>query len=164
MTRLALVLWAVSVGLSGLGIVVLVLSASTPIPPRFGFRGSDALLAVVLATVGALIAVRRPHNPVGWLFAAAGLIFAVTAFAAEYRVYAVLTRHRSLPLGSEAAWVANWSWPLLLGVLTVLFLLFPEGRLLSGRWRPLLWLAGLSASVVATGLALAVVPVRVVDS
>jgi hypothetical protein len=154
MTRLALVLWAVSVGLSGLGIVVLVLSASTRIPPRFGFRGSDAILAVVIATVGALIAVRRPHNPVGWLFAAAGLIFAITAFAAEYRVYAVLTRRGSLPLGPEAAWVANWSWPLLLGVLTGLFLLFPEGRLLSGRWRPLLWAAGLSTAVVAVGIAL----------
>jgi two-component system, NarL family, sensor kinase len=125
MTRLALVLWGVSVALSSLGMVVLVLSASTPIPPRFGFRGSDAILAVVLATVGALIAIRRPHNPVGWLFGAAGLIFAATAFAAEYRVYAVLTRRGSLPLGPEAAWVANWSWPLLLGVITGLFLLFP---------------------------------------
>jgi hypothetical protein len=154
MTRLALVLWGVSVALSSLGIVVLVLSASTPIPSRFGFRGSDAILAVVLATVGALIAVRRPHNPVGWLFGAAGLIFAATAFAAEYRVYAVLTRRGSLPLGPEAAWVADWSWSLLLGVITGLFLLFPDGRLLSGRWRPLLWLTGLSTAVMAVGLAL----------
>ena len=154
MTRLALVLWGVSVALSSLGIVVLVLSASTPIPSRFGFRGSDAILAVVLATVGALIAVRRPHNPVGWLFSAAGLIFAATAFAAEYRVYAVLTRRGSLPLGPEAAWVANWSWSLLLGVITGLFLLFPDGRLPSGRWRPLLWLTGLSTAVMAVGLAL----------
>jgi hypothetical protein len=154
MTWLPLVLWGISMALSGLGIVVLVLSASTPIPPRFGFRGSDAILAVVLATVGALVAVRRPHNPVGWLFSAAGLISATTAVAAEYRVYAVLTRRGSLPLGPEAAWVADWSWPVLLGVITGLFLLFPDGRLPSGRWRPLLWLTGLSTAVVAVRLAL----------
>jgi hypothetical protein len=32
--------------------------------------------------------------------------------------------------------------------------LFPEGRLLSGRWRPLLWMAALSTAIVAVGLAL----------
>ena len=150
----ALTLWGVSLMLSGLGVLFLILSASTPIPPQFGFRGEDAILAVVLSTVGALIAVRRPHNPVGWLFVAAGLVFAVTAFTNEYKVYAVLTQSGAVALGPEAAWISNWSWPIYLGVAAWLLLLFPEGELPSVRWRPLLWIAGISTVVVVVGLAL----------
>jgi hypothetical protein len=150
----ALTLWGVSLTLSGLGVLFLVLSASTPIPPQFGFRGEDAILAVVLSTVGALVAVRRPHNPVGWLFATTGLVFSVTAFTNEYKVYAVITQSGAVPLGPEAAWISNWSWPIYLGVAAWLLLLFPEGKLPSVRWRPLLWIAGISTVIVVVGLAL----------
>jgi hypothetical protein len=135
-------LWLVALGLSALAIVFLALSASTPIPPRFGPRGADAIFAVTAATVGAVIALRRTHNPVGWLFLAAGLGYAVAAFAYEYAVYAVLT-HPGSVLGPEAAWVANWIWPPALGALASMVLVFPSGRLLSpgSRWRPMVWAA-----------------------
>ena len=127
-------LWLVALGVSALAIVFLALSASTPIPPRFGPRGADAIFAVTAATVGAVIALRRPHNPVGWLFLAAGLGYAVAAFAYEYAVYAVLT-HPGSVLGPEAAWVANWIWPPALGALACMVLVFPNGRLLLPRSR-----------------------------
>jgi two-component system, NarL family, sensor kinase len=144
----------VSLALAGLGVVVLALSASTPIPPRFGFRGSDVVFAVAFATVGAVIASRRPQNPVGWLFCAAGVGFAVTALVAEYRVYAVLTRPGSLPLGPEVAWIAEWIWPLGFGVVACVMLLFPDGRPLSRRWWPTVWLAGIGGGMAAVGIAL----------
>jgi len=89
--------------LSALGVVFLVLGAATPMPPGgSGFRGIDIIFTVAFSTVGTVIASRRRHNPVGWLFLAAGLGFAVVGFTYEYAVYAVLTRP-GLLLGPEAA-------------------------------------------------------------
>jgi hypothetical protein len=149
----ALALWVLSLVLSVLGVVFLDLSASTPIPPGFGFRGIDVIFAAVFSTVGVVIASRRPHNPVGWLLCAAGLEFAVVAFTAEYVVYAVLTRPGSF-LGPEAAWVESWSWPSVLAVLACAILLFPDGRLLSPRWWPAVWVAGIGWAMAAVGFAL----------
>jgi hypothetical protein len=151
--RLPWALWMASLALSFLGIVFLVLSASTPIPPRFGFRGADIIFALTFSTVGAVVARRRPQNPVGWVFCAGGLVAAIVGFS-EYSVYAVLTRSGSLPLGAEVAWVAHWIWWLLLSAVAYLFLLFPNGRLLSRRWRPLAWLAGIGPATMAVGIAL----------
>jgi hypothetical protein len=148
--------------LSGAGVVFLALSASTPIPPGFGFRGIDVIFAAVFSTVGAVIASRRPHNPVGWLFCAAGLEFAVVAFTAEYAVYAVLTRPGSL-LGPEAAWVESWIWPSVLATLACAILLFPDGRLLSSRWRPAVWVAGIGLPMAAVGFALSPGPLDEFD-
>jgi hypothetical protein len=152
--RLAWGLWVASVVLSAVGAVFLGLSASTPIPPTFGFRGADIIFALAFSTVGAVVARRRPQNPVGWVFCAAGLVAAIVGCAAEYSVYAVLTRPGLLPLGPEAAWVAGWIWWLLLGAVAYVLLLFPDGRLLSRRWRPLAWLAGIGPAVMAIGVAL----------
>jgi len=139
--------------LSALGLLFLVLSASTPIPERFGFRGADIIFALTFSTVGAVVARRRPHNPVGWLFCAGGLVAAIVGFA-EYSVYAILTRPGSLPLGAEVVWVATWIWWLLLSAVAYVLLVFPDGRLLSPRWRPLAWLAGIGPATMAVGIAL----------
>jgi hypothetical protein len=149
----ACTLWALAVLLSALAIVFLLLSAAAPIPPRFGPRGADAIFAVTVSTVGVVIALRRPHNPIGWLFLAAGLGYAIASSAYEYGVYAVLTHPGSL-LGPEAAWVASWIWPPALGALACVILLFPDGRVLSPRWRPLVWVAGTSSAIAAAGFAI----------
>jgi hypothetical protein len=147
-------LWALCLLLSALGVVFWVLGAATPQPPGdFGFRGIDIIYTVAFSTVGAVIASRRPHNWVGWLFLAAGLGFAIVGIAYEYAVYAVLT-HPGLLLGPEAAWVLNWIWPLTLAALAWVVLVFPDGRPLSPRWRPAIWVAGLGAALAASGLAL----------
>ena len=39
-----------------------------------------------------------------------------------------------------AAWATNFTWILGLGLLPLVLLLFPDGRLPSRRWRPLAWL------------------------
>jgi hypothetical protein len=57
-------------------------------------------------------------------------------------------------LGAEVAWVAHWIWWLLLSAVGYVFLLFPDGRLLSRRWRPLAWLAGIGPATMAVGIAL----------
>jgi len=67
-------LWVLCLLLCCLALLSLLLSASTPsVTP--GFRGSFIAPAILLSTVGAIIASRRPENPIGWLFCAAGMGF-----------------------------------------------------------------------------------------
>jgi hypothetical protein len=151
--RIAWALWLASLALLALGAFFLLLSVSMPIPPIFGFRGVDLIFGSAFSTVGVVIALRRPANPIGWLFGAAGLVSALVGLAGHYAIYGVLTRPGS-PLGPEAAWLAQWIWPSSLGAIACVFLLFPDGRLLSPRWRPILWLAGIAPVIAAIGFAL----------
>jgi len=143
---LAWSLWALAMALAGLGIVFLALSYSTPVPPRWGPRGFPAIAALVSSTIGALIVSNRPRHPVGWIFAWLGLLSGAQVFVEEYRVYALLTMAGSLPGGEISAWIANWIWvPAVAPAITLLFLLFPTGQLLSPAWRPVAWFAAISA-------------------
>ena len=105
--------------------------------------------------VGALVVAHRPGNAIGWIFSAIALLAVTGQLASEYAVYAYATRAGSLPGAILAAWYGSWPWWLVL-TLTLVFtpLLFPTGRLLSPRWRPVAWLAG-AATAVLTVLACA---------
>ena len=104
----------------------------------------ELVFVSVFATVGALIASRRPDNAIGWLLS-------VTALC--YSVGAVLTE-----LGPRwqrySDWLGNWIWfaGIVLGV-TFVPLLFPNGHLPSRRWRPVAWLAGAGLGVFVVGSA-----------
>jgi hypothetical protein len=95
--------------------------------------------ALAFAMVGALVASRQPHNPVGWLLLAAGLCLAVTIFGESYARYALITAPRSLPGGVYAAWMQVTLFGMVAILAIFLPLYFPTGRLLSPRWRPILW-------------------------
>ena len=101
------------------------------------------LLAVVSnALVGAVLASHRPRNPVGWFFVFSAASFAVSEATFRYAVYGLVIDPGSLPLARAMAWPATWLWaPGILLVLVFLPLYFPDGRLLSPRWRPIVWLA-----------------------
>jgi len=107
-------------------------------------------IALSFASVGALIASRRPENPIGWLFLAFGVVAAV-GFAAYSYAYRTLVSHPgALPGGDVAAVIADHIWHPGFGLFVFSFLVFPRGRLLSRRWR---WVA---AATVATYAGLAV--------
>ena len=101
------------------------------------------LLAVVSnAFVGAVLTSHRPRNPVGWFFVFSAASFAVSEATFRYAVYGLVIDPGSLPLARAMAWPATWLWvPGVLLVLVFLPLYFPNGRLLSLRWRPVMWLA-----------------------
>ena len=114
--------------------------------------GNQVLLLVgfsAFMVVGALIVAHRPGNAIGWLFSAIALLAFTGQLASEYATYAYATRPGSLPGATLAAWYGSWPWWLVLA-LTLVFtpLLFPTGRLLSPRWRPVAWLAGVTTAVL----------------
>jgi hypothetical protein len=115
-----------------------------------------AAWAVTSSAVGALIVSRRPENPVGWLLGAIGFLVGAGTFFSQYAFYAQVGRTGALPGGGAAAWLATWPLALALGLFTYLFVLFPEGRLLSPRWRWILWLSG--AAIAAATLSEAFMP------
>ena len=99
--------------------------------------------------VGALIVAHRPSNAIGWIFSAIALLAVTGKLASEYAAYAYVTSPGSLPGATLAAWYGSWPWWLVFN-LTLVFtpLLFPTGRLLSPRWRPVAWLAGATSAVL----------------
>jgi signal transduction histidine kinase len=106
------------------------------------------------ATVGAFVASRRPRNPIGWVFLAAGILTAIGALGDAYDDRAVPVRGPVPALDVLAAWAGAWFWyPLLsLGTLFTL-LLFPSG-LPSRRWRPVLWVCVVAVVAVTVMAAL----------
>ena len=80
--------------------------------------------------------VLRARNRVGWIFLWAGLGLGVQAFCAGYAEYALVERPGSLPAAPFLAWFGEIIWlPQLLMATMFLFLLFPDGRVPSPRWR-----------------------------
>ena len=144
---------------SMLAVFVVSLVVGLPLAIANGSIQQDATNQLLLllgfsafTAVGALMVAHRPGNPIGWIFSAIALLSCTGQLAGQYAIYASVTRPGSLPGASVAAWYGSWPWWLVLA-LTLVFtpLLFPTGRLLSRRWRPVAWLAG-GATAVLTAL------------
>lgn len=150
-SRLAWALWAASAALLVAAVVVNVLPAADP--PRLELQ-AFVLGFVLLAfpTVGAIIASRQPRNPIGWLLCAAGLWEEIGVFALVYAVRSLVTAPGSLPGGDVAVWLQELTLgPSFFAFFIFLLLLFPDGRLLSRRWRPVM-VVGLLAVAAVTFL------------
>jgi hypothetical protein len=96
---------------------------------------SYGLIFLPLTLVGALLAWRRPENPIGWLLSAFGLLGALNPFARAYATRGLTIDPGSLPGADFAGWFQSWEWAVYLGILSTAFLLFPSGHLPSPRWR-----------------------------
>ena len=85
------------------------------------------------APVGALIASRRPRHPIGSIMLAIGLVSAIQGLLGESarQLYAPKPE-----LGAALFFISNALSRLVLLLYGILLLLFPDGRLPSRRWRP----------------------------
>jgi len=102
------------------------------------------------ATVGAMLASRRPRHPVGWLLLALALLVVVSGVTTSYAKYGLLVRPRSLPGAIDAA-VYNSVWLLpSAACLSFILLLTPTGSLPSPRWRWWAWVT-VAAALLAAG-------------
>jgi hypothetical protein len=140
-TRLAWSLWAITLVLTALSLFLLVLNLQYPNTPIPNYWLGNVLV-VIDVTVGAIVASRRPENPVGWLLCLSGVAVSTSTFTSLYAVYALLARSGTLPAGEASAWIAAWILPIIIGLQITYLLLFPTGRLPSRRWRWLVWVTG----------------------
>ena len=117
------------------------------------FTGDDLVVLPLFgyAVVGAIVALRRPENPIGWIFLTIGMLTSLAAFSGAGADRAF---HSGPPIpwwGVLSAWYNSWFWyPLFMLATTFTFLLFPSG-LPSRRWRPIFWLA-VATTVLASAL------------
>ena len=121
------------------------------------------LTFIPFGIVGAVIVARKPRNTIGWLCCAIGLGTSLCQFVEDYAFNALA---RDLPGGAALAILAILAaspWGILLGLIGIFLpLLFPTGRLLSPRWRPVAWAAVVVLS--AASVLFAVQPVRLYEN
>ncbi len=103
------------------------------------------VIPISFAATSAAILSKHPRHPVGWVLMVPGVSFVLSSLIAKYYVGldpvpATLSVLDVLALGFE-----QFSWVLLIFPLFHLMLIFPNGQLLSPRWR---LLVGLEAAMV----------------
>ena len=91
--------------------------------------------AVIAATVGAVLASRRPRHPVGWLLLAIGLSEQFSNVASDYVHYGVMVRPGSLPAAGYLTGFYNSGTVVMVACIGFVVLLTPTGSLPSPRWR-----------------------------
>lgn len=108
-------------------------------------------LAAGFTSIGALVAARHSKNPVGWIFVAVGLMFALLALGAALYENAPAAS----PISRWAVWFSSWLW-LPAQFLPDVFvrLVFPDGHLPSPRWRLVAWPAGLGLTLITLAVML----------
>jgi hypothetical protein len=99
---------SVVLALTALGLLLLNLNLSHPNTYVYDYWLDNTVGAISFAPVGALIAARRPENPVGWLLCLYGVALSIGHFSAQYASYTLLAQPNSLPAGEVLAWTASW--------------------------------------------------------
>ena len=129
-----------------LGVAAVVLAVALGPTVRTLMLAVVALVFLAVPLVGGAAVRARSGGAVGWILLAAGvaLPLAICAY-----VYSAAAFERNLPGADLAAWLDGWPWvPGAVLVPTIGLLLVPDGRLPSRRWRPVAWLAVLTAAAL----------------
>lgn len=110
-------------------------------------------IGVGLGAFGSLLAYRLPDNPIGWLMIVGGIAQLTTGLGREWTVFAAVTHDGQLPGATFGAWIGG-SFLISIATLPLTLLVFPDGRLPSPRWRPVVWvtLGALAVGSVASML------------
>jgi hypothetical protein len=161
-TVLALLGWLAALGCCAGGLLATLLWTR---PLTFGTLAPVAVptltLQLGLATVGLVLALRRPDNPIGWLYVATGLVWSLQALWMPW-IDHLARGQQPLPLAAQLAAVLGqflWAPAIVLGV-TLPALLLPDGRLRSRRWRVVAASSVTAAAVTLLGGSLAPGPLE----
>lgn len=133
-SRTALILLGLTVVLCIAAIPGVIDASTVRNEQQWAFPGFGLLGALVFGSCGALLALKRPENPVGWIFQAVGLAFVVLTTGDVYAGVA-LVRGDYSGINYQVGWFNSWSWIIFLGLVSFAILLFPSGHLPSPRWR-----------------------------
>jgi hypothetical protein len=150
-------IWSLAAALVSGGILFGALNRNSDIPGEWGPVPNTLLVLVILGfvTLGLLVSYRRPANAVGWIITGMGTSLALSGFSQSYGVYALYTDPGSLPGGEVMAWLSAWTIiPCLFAAPALLFLLFPDGHLISRRWLLVFWfvIAATCVTMLSTAL------------
>jgi len=95
-----------------------------------------AAIGLAFSIVGALVASRQPRNAIGWIFLGVGLSTGLSGVAHNFVDYHLADGPDQGWFVGAAAAYSDVGWiPFVLVPATVLLLLFPDGQLVSRRWR-----------------------------
>src|SRR5206468_3537999 len=104
---LAWALGLVALALTAAGLALGAKNGDNP----WSYGGASALvLLAAFGGLGAILASRRPTNPIGWIFIFTGVMFGGSGLADQYAQYGLVTRPGSLPGAAFASWLARWIW------------------------------------------------------
>ena len=108
------------------------------------YPGLTAVFVFVtpLLLLGGLICARNPQVRLGRILLGLGLVGSLQVASGEYATYSVLGRSGRLFATGAAGWLSSVAQIFLVVGLVAIILLFPTGRLLSRRWRPVAWALG----------------------
>jgi signal transduction histidine kinase len=128
---------------------LLVLAVAMMVPDSGAFALTLVAVPIfVYGWLGTRIAERAPENRIGWFLSAAALTAAAALTGLAYQRFGVVHSTPPLPLARLVhLLVAVVPLPLIGICFLIVFLSFPNGRLPSARWRPVVWL-GLAAGAL----------------
>ena len=128
----------------GIGVLALTVATLVVSGWSLGWHVSNAhngLIAASFAAVGLYVVHRQPSQREGWLFVATGVVSAVMFFGRQYGLHDPL-----LPGAPWIGWLGVWPLPISIAVTGWTLMAFPDGHLLSRRWRlPFAAMLGLAA-------------------
>jgi hypothetical protein len=147
-----------SVGLSVAAVGLAARNGEGPAELVANHHAIGIVTAIGIAVLGAMIASRKPQNPIGWLMSVAALLLGTFNFSQQYAPLAVT---EALPLVGLSSWLATWTvLPGIAITITSSLQLFPDGHLPSPRWRPVAWVSAAAAAVPGLAMAVRAWPVR----
>jgi hypothetical protein len=139
-----------------LGGLVVTLAVVRPLTAEVLVNGAvEGSFWLLFATVGLVLTLRRPANPIGWLYAAAGVVWSAY-IPIDPWVDQLQRSGRPVPLAGRYLVLIGesfWAIGIVLAIILPLLLL-PDGRLRSPRWRPVAVAAVAGASVQIVGACL----------
>jgi hypothetical protein len=121
-----------------LGGLVVTLSVVRPLTTEVIVDGAlDGSFWLLFASIGLVLTLRRPDNPIGWLYAAAGLVWSASIPVDPWIDQLQRSGQPVPPAGRYLVLIGENFWAIGLTLAVILpLLLLPDGRLRSPRWRP----------------------------
>lgn len=156
--RLAIAAWVLTLAVTAATLALRIIGGAPPVPNRFAMGDTAAtavgLLQVATASVAALILVRIPRQPVGWLLMATGVFYAVSILAGIAAFAAVAAGPDALAIAQWCGWLAFVTSTISGITLFAIPFVFPDGRPASRKVARLLAVLAAPALVLLIALTL----------